>query len=73
MGFNADSYIAKIAVDELAGKAAGYNPVSLPSRKIMERSAQGKMNIPSSCSRYAHWSNRRYPELGIYKLLYTMC
>lgn len=42
MGFNADSHIAKIAVDELAGKATGYNQVPLGSGKIIEPSAQGQ-------------------------------
>ena len=42
MGFNADSYIAKIVVDELAGKATGYNQVPLGSGKIIEPSAQGQ-------------------------------
>jgi hypothetical protein len=54
MGFNADSYIAKIAVDELTGKAAGHNQVSPGSGKI-EPSPKGKMNVLGSCSRYLLW------------------
>ncbi|SEO80653.1 hypothetical protein [Nitrosovibrio sp. Nv6] len=42
MGFNADSYIAKIAIDELTGRATGYNQVPLGSGKIIEPAAQGQ-------------------------------
>lgn len=71
MGFNADSHIAKIAVDELAGKATGYNQVPLGSGKIIEPSAQGQNERAWILQRLAALETRHgkrscpvYPALG---------
>lgn len=71
MGFNSDSHIAKIAVDELAGKATGYNQVPLGGGKIIEPSAQGQNERAWILQRLAALETRHgkrscpvYPALG---------
>ena len=42
MGFNSNAYIAKILIDELAGRPTGYNQIPLGAGKVIEPSAQGQ-------------------------------
>ncbi|NKB63913.1 MAG: hypothetical protein GKR95_17960 [Gammaproteobacteria bacterium] len=71
MGFNTDSYVAKVLVTELMGRNTGYNQIPLGSGKILEPTAQGHDEREFALQRTAQLeleTKRRspsvYPALG---------
>jgi hypothetical protein len=70
MGFNTDAYIARILLDELAGKRTGYNQIPLGSGKVIEPTAQGQNDRNLALKRMSEMEKNKgrspsvYPALG---------
>lgn len=71
MGFNSGTYIARILLDELAGKATGFNQIPLGAGKVVEPSSLGQNDCRLALARMAELelqNDRRsppvYPALG---------
>jgi hypothetical protein len=71
MGFNSNTYIARILIDELAGKTTGYNHLPLGSGKVIEPSAQGQVDRQLILQRLAELEQENharsapvYPAVG---------